>query len=803
MKLKSNMRKRGTIAISQIVLLIISIFAITFLIALSTPSVSADGGNGCSSRPDGAGVCKPSCFLATETIDYFYSNGDNAGCSQGQYCCVTSTSSEDNSDKSNILKDIAVAGIPRVTEKISKLTTAKNPTTIAQTGGDTAKVSAEVSGKTLAKSTLEVYTSASATFWQGIGASFTGKLPEGTMALGSWGTVGAITGIFLAATAAVLLVHYGTDALGANERNVRGMTNTAIIAGSVSAVVGAIIATGSLTVVGIPIAVAVALITVISAGVWALFSYQDYSQEIFSYIPSLWQPVFGGEKCEQCNELDSGCNEYQCHTFGAGCELINQGTEYPACVWVNEGDMTPPEIQPLERVLQPDYAYTPLQVNLPSDRGARIVYAGSNSDEKQCVPAFTPLTLGVNTSQPAQCRIDLERKQDFSSMLSLMSEGNIDHTFFLPSSSLPSESAIESLNLSLANGNEYSFFIRCININGVESTMEFAMEFCVQDGPDTMAPEILYSNFVDAQACINADITTSPLEVYTNEPADCRWDFNNVDYEDMFYSMTCSQTIADKYPAGSMTYGCSGALEGIKETVQNKYYIKCKDQPWLEGKEDALGQRNANRDAYIILLQGSEPLIIDGLTINGEGNNAYIKDSTDTIKVDVAVNTLAGCSEGLARCAHGEVRGNQILYTDFYNEGSFDYLSTNTETFYLQEGTYSIPVRCTDEGGNVADTQLNFTIETDLTAPTVTRAYYEDNYLKLITSEEAECVYSADSCTYEFEDGSEISTQNGIDHFITWDTTKDLFVKCKDGFSNRPARNVCNIIVRAYDKRNA
>lgn len=787
MKLKYKMNKRGTIAISQIALLVVSLFAIAFLVGLSTPSVGAIVSDPCTNA---GGICKAACGDGEKPHGTITCGTE--------LCCVRDSSGNNNANTGNGVVSAGVsAGVSAlVTKGIDKVSQAgiiKNP----------------IASSALAKSSITPYAAVHANFFQGLASSFTGVGPN-VVGLGFWGGFGAITGVFMAATAAILLVRYGTEALGAGERNVRGMTNTAIIAGATSATFAsvAIIISGSaaLSVVGIPIAIAVALVTLAAAGVWALFEYQDYSQEIFSYIPSLWQPISGGEKCEQCNELDSGCNLYQCHTYGAGCELINVGSKHEACVWINEGDMSPPEIQPLESALQPDYAYTPLNVNLPSDRGARIIYSGLNSDENNCIPAFTPLTLGVNTSQPSQCKIDIQRKQDFDNLLSFMAEGNLytyDHLFALPSSSLPSSSAIEALNLSLANGNEYSFFIRCKNANGVVSSMDFEMQFCVQDGPDTEAPKILYSNFVDGEACTSAGKTTSPLEVYTNEPADCRWDFQNVDYEDMFYTMSCSQTIADRFPAGSMTYGCNGEISGIKESVENKYYVKCKDQPWLEGKEDALGQRNTNRDPYILMIHGSEPLIINNLNINGEGNNVYIKDSTDTIKIELSVDTLAGCSEGLARCAFGEMRGNQILYTDFYNEGSFDYLSTNTETFYLPEGNYSIPIRCTDEGGNIANTQANFTLETDLNAPTVTRAYYEDNYLKLITNEEASCVYSPESCTYQFEDGAEISTKNGIDHFVTWDTTKDLFVKCKDEFGNRPSGNVCNIIVRAYDKRNA
>jgi hypothetical protein len=389
-------------------------------------------------------------------------------------------------------------------------------------------------------------------------------------------------------------------------------------------------------------------------------------------------------------------------------------------------------------------------------------------------------------------------------LMNMADESAYNHTFTIPSASLASSSSLAALNLSLRNGNDYSYFIRCINANGIESAMQFEMQFCVQDGPDPTAPEILYTNILNNSVCVLSDKTENPLEVYTNEPADCRWDFNNVNYDDMFYTMSCSQTIADNYPANSMTYGCTGTLEGIQKEQENKYYIKCKDQPWLEGIEDtSLGKRNVNEDPFIVVLQGSQPLVITDLTINDEGNNINIRDSTDTVPVTISVDTLSGCKDGNSRCAHGEIRNGRVLYTDFYNEGSFDYIPTNTETLHLPAGTYSIPIKCVDEGGNSAYTEANFTIESDLVSPVITRAYYEDNNLKIITDEKASCVYGDEStgCTYQFEDGSAISTRDEIEHFVKWDTTADLFIKCKDEFGNRPPANQCNIIVRAYEKK--
>ncbi len=892
MKLKFKMNKRGTVAISQIALLIVSLFAITFLISLSMPTVKAEGV---------ASSCSGTCLMNSGGVGCPSGTSSVVGgtCTGGASCCQSTSGSNGggnflsqyvfptagslamtelwNLGKKTLSSskvpvsgkaagDIAAGSVQSGVASLASLTFPTSPVVgdilvdegvgtwvyggsgwelFSDSGvssGFIVPASSSVSsgvvatslstlvfpvapamGATVADagvgtwvfngagwelfdtwgiSTGYIAPATAGTFWNGMGVVFGAKGAATGFAMNA----GAIFGNFLAAAAAVALVHYGLQALGFSERNVRGSTVTAIIAGGASAVIGSILVLAGASATVPVIGWIVAGVTILAAGVWLLGWGKNYSIETFSYVASLWQPVDGGQNCEKCNKLDSGCNEYQCHTFGAACELINEGTGKEVCIWNNTG-LASPEIQPMEKVLKPNYAYTPLEVNLPSDRGVKIVYSGQYSDDSQCVLPFTSLTLGVNTSQPAQCRIDVQRKQNFSALIMPMAEGSVytyEHIFFLPSSSLLSKDSMDAVNMSLKNGNDYSYFIRCKNYNGIESAMQFEMQFCVQDGPDPTAPEILYTNIFNDSACVLSDKTTNPLEVYTNEPADCRWDFNNVNYDDMFYPMNCSQTVADNYPVNSMTYGCTGTLEGIQKAQENKYYLKCKDQPWLEGKEDtSLAKRNVNEDPYVVVLQGSQPLVITDLTINDKGNNINIKDSTDTVPVTISVNTLAGCMDGNARCAHGEIRSGKVLYTDFYNEGSFDYMATNTETLHLPAGSYSIPIKCIDEGGNDAYTQANFTIESDLTSPVITRAYYEDNYLKLITDEKASCVYGDEStgCTFQFEDGSAISTRDGIEHFTKWDTTASLFIRCKDQFGNMPSATTCNIIVRPYEKK--
>jgi hypothetical protein len=125
-----------------------------------------------------------------------------------------------------------------------------------------------------------------------------------------------------------------------------------------------------------------------------------------------------------------------------------------------------------------------------------------------------------------------------------------------------------------------------------------------------------------------------------------------------------------------------------------------------------------------------------------------------------------------------------------------DYLIENSQKLFLTPGTYNYPLRCIDIGGNLAYSSVGFTIQQDVFSPSIDRVYYEEEKIKLITDEEAECVYSITGCGYEFADGAQMLMQDNFNHFIDWTTETDLFIKCKDSFGNKPLYDKCSIVVR-------
>lgn len=535
-------------------------------------------------------------------------------------------------------------------------------------------------------------------------------------------------------------------------------------------------------------------IALVTMAVVTLVTHQDYSQEIFTYQVQTWQPPEGGDDCLKCNALRYGCSEYQCHSFGQSCGITNKGTSDEKCVWINKNDILPPELTPIDDVLRDGYIYTPAQAVLPNERGVRISY---QDNANGCIPPFTNITLGVATNEPASCKIDIERKSEYDELMSYMVEGALnvyDHTLPLPSSAAISTSALEHLNLTISNDNEYLFFIRCKDVNGNPTTSNFLMEFCVDQGPDTMAPVIEGTSF-SQNSYVSYNKTNVPLEVYTNEPADCKWDFQDLDYDKMNNNMTgCSQVAGDYFRAYS--YGCLTNLTGIQNNQANNYYIKCEDQPWFKTNPEKEALRNENKQPYVVSLTGTSPLIIDEVLINDKPNNSTIKDATDVIKATLKIKTLAGAEEGKARCAYGI--DNNFIY--FYNNGVPEFLIENTQPLWLVPGDYNYSIRCEDLGGNVDYANAIFTIEKDTSSPEITRVYREQDNLKLITHEAAQCVYSSVNCNYAFEDGSEITTLDSMSHFIAWDTEINYYVKCKDKYGNEPVpQSQCSIVVRGSE----
>ena len=517
--------------------------------------------------------------------------------------------------------------------------------------------------------------------------------------------------------------------------------------------------------------------------VGAFILYKMYSSEktkVITYACEVWEPPEAGANCEKCNQQGIlPCSEYQCRSLGAACELINKGTDEETCVWINRKDVKYPVIQPWLDVLTEGYNYKPDAAISPPDRGVKI----KPSRREGCVEAFTPLSFGVTTDEPAQCKIDYVRKNDFDSMEFYFGGSSLYKYNHSLKMSLPGATNLDSENLTIENDGDYEIYVRCKDKNGNANTANFVFKYCVDKGPDTTPPLIVTTDLLNNMP-IAFNTSEVDIKVYTNEPATCKWSHLDQSYKDMENSMSCSSSIFEMN--AQLLYECDATLNGIKNMQENKFYFRCEDQPSAP-KED----RNVNKESYIFTIIGTQPLVL-----NSVGPNTTIKDSTEIIKIELTAETSAGYNEGEAICYYN-TEDNDNNYIEFYETHSY----THKQELWLPEGDYEYWIKCVDLGGNTEKAKAIFRVETDIFPPMIIRAFNEDSYLKIMTNEEAECVYDVQNCNYVLDEGIAMTStgENKTGHYADWNTNTNYYIKCKDYYNNQPNPDRCNIILRAMD----
>ena len=769
MKSKEKKFRKGMVAMTQIFILVIGIFAFTWLIGGITSVSAGDSGsnlNDCTSGfssggKDYVGVCKDyrtlkSTYAKTQCpIDLSgstYIANHCGGPSTTQYCCATpkADTSKDDSGK-DIFETIKPLGVEilgkKVFDKMLPVKTSAGTATIPEAGDP--------------ESTLEIFLGSSDFVMGSLAAIAAGyaanrifkSLANAVGANADWsnGLQGIGTGIGVGAT-----LGFGFPTL----------------MGTIGGWLGT---TAFLASTGIGIVVGVVV---------TLFTSSTTEQGTVVYYCNQWQPITGGKNCELCNNKEVPCSEYQCKSLGQACNFVQSDPENkgePFCYWENPDDIDAPIIKPNSDVLTVGYTYSDPEAVSPPDKGVKI----NTNKGDGCLSPFSKVTFGVTINEAAKCKIGFDKQTSYDNMGIFM--GGTDFPRFNHTQTL----MIPEINQTVGKDNFVSVSVRCQDLNGNSNPSNFVFEMCVQKGPDTTAP-IIYETSIVNGAKVPFGVANANVNFYVNEPANCRWSFADRDYDKMENNMTCATEGSQMNLR--LSYTCSANLTGIKTAEKTSYYVKC---------QDLSPQNNTNKDYYLkpegYTLQGSRALVIT----EASPNATTIYDSTSPASVTFNAKTLGGTQDGKAMCFYREV-GSTGLYTQFDNS---DYSSNTHSTIVpFENGEHSYSIKCNDRGGN-SDTQIiNFNVSIDNKEPLIARAYYEDNQLKIITNEKAECVYSTSidtACKYNFEDGVSITSYDQINHLAEWNTDEDLYIKCQDVYGNQPAKpNECSIILRAQNRNN-
>ncbi len=529
---------------------------------------------------------------------------------------------------------------------------------------------------------------------------------------------------------------------------------------------------------------------IVGAVVFVL-TYSETETEIVTFQCLPYEPPIGGTKCEECNKDPfRPCSEYRCKSLGQACQLLNPGTGEERCAWVAKDDVNSPTIDPWEQALKPStlqLKYSPDNAIRPPNRGVKITSA-KNADG--CLPAFTALEFGVILNEPAQCKLGYERTNDtgkggFDAKPFFFGDSNYFRYNHTQKMKLPSPNAAEtSSGPVLKNDGTFSLYVKCQDANGNVNEDDFVFNFCVDKSPDTTPPAI-ESTSIASGSYVQFNADKVPIEVYVNEPAECKWSRVNKDFIDMENSMACATNVKDINNA--LLYTCSGELTGVKNQEENKFFFRCKDNPGKAEKD-----RNVNTQSYDFVLKGSQTLNI----LKVEPSNGTIYGSTDIVPITLGIETDDGAEEGKAVCYFSPSGVKDSYIAMFETDARF-----SKQQLDLTAGVYSYFFRCVDAGGNAAESNTSFVVFVDKQAPTITRAYKEGD-LKIVTNENAECAYSLNDCNFVFEEGIKmlyLDPAQRKNHFAQWGLYNNYHIKCKDEFGNEPSPNQCNLIVSAIE----
>lgn len=509
----------------------------------------------------------------------------------------------------------------------------------------------------------------------------------------------------------------------------------------------------------------------------------------FTCLP--WQAPSGGQDCEKCNKEPLGgefkpCSKYRCESLGVGCSLLNEGLGNELCVWLNKDDTNAPVVKPFKDVLTKDHSYQDVKPCPPGPGCWKITRTGATDG---CIKAFTPLTFGIETNEPAQCKVETNHTAKFDDMQFFFGDNLYlyNHTMQM---SLPAPAAINAQAASpeLKNDGKYTLYVRCRDGNGNWNLGEMAMQFCVEPGPDTTPPVVMRTSILNG-APVAYGSQTTPLDIYLNEPSECKWSRTDQAYENMNNTFACTKNIEQM--EGDLTYKCSTTLTKIADKTTNTYYFRCKDQPWLAGTKES--DRNTNKESYVFKLEGTIPLNISKI-----GPNGTIKYGSEPIPITLKVETVNGYSNGDARCSFSALNYENMI--DFFttdtnvHEQKLDLYAAENNTYY---------VLCRDAGGNTDRAATSFKTEVDKTAPLIIRVYQDAGMLKIVTDEDSECKYSIKDCKFDFTTATDMPFTLSTEHTADWRTDITYYIKCKDQYGNMPASSDCSMQVNAYDVQTA
>jgi hypothetical protein len=483
-----------------------------------------------------------------------------------------------------------------------------------------------------------------------------------------------------------------------------------------------------------------------------------------------WEANSGASGCSKCGQDNLPCSEYRCKALGQACEYKEpEGIDTGVCV---DG----------------------------KDRASPVINLVSINPASP-IPPYVPVEIKIRTDENSECKFNINNAgASFDEMeYEFEDKFGTEHSVKL---TLPGQ--IEGLNEDLAEyplitqDGRYDVFIRCLDALGNGQTMAaYPVTFEVMKTPDTIILPI--TAFIpESGSLVKYNTTEKKVILKMNEPMECRWSFENKNYDLMENSFSCTGLESESLDG----YNCEGTLRNVTLEIGSltTYYIRCKDQPWMINDSIQVNgvtySRNVNSESYEYQLGPSEKLEITEASPSGNLKIAGLNAS-----IELRARTAGGAFNGQSTCYWKTTNKSSlegISFTIFANTG----LDTHTQTLnnpYLALGDNLLEIKCNDSAGNEVRANSIFNLRIDQEVPFIDRIFYQNNLLKIYTDEEAICYYSLNKdrrCDYNLENGTMMTGFEKV-HSINWNYDQTYYIKCKDYFGNYNIDN-CGGVMRTY-----
>jgi hypothetical protein len=581
-------------------------------------------------------------------------------------------------------------------------------------------------------------------------------LSAGTAAAAATVAAGAIIG----AAITVLLIQYTGIGPGLDPAVTYALIVVGAAAGAIMAysALASTAATAGAALCAIIIGCILAAVIVLFIIVMKLMKIGDIQEREVKFTCKQWQPPLGGKECDKCGKDGFKCSKYACSSLGQTCKFVNEDTGQERCVDTAPNDVATPIISPWREVLSPGFVYTN-----STELGVGV---RSSSESDGCIPAYTMLKFGIAMNKVGKCKYS----QTYGVAFKDMNDDFGDSLFFENHSMTLLTPSLEMLGISSTNPGQrtnYNLYVKCENANGVAHERDYAITLCISPQEDVSPPVILGTDPI--REFIRGDAAMQNLSVYTNEPAECRWDADNKEFYSLANNFTCLSDFSQQTLAG---WRCTAEIPTPNN--ETKFYVRCLDKPW----ETNESKRNEGESRSMRFVK-TPILNIDSATPDNETIASGVQPVTTIVNVETS-----GGLDGTARCGYSFDNVNFFDFADTFGK-------THKQTFeFWEAGRKDIEIKCIDQVENEADKNISVVIELDTTAPTITRVYQTTGSLTVKTDESSECRISFDSCKFNYENAT-LMSGTGTGHTIPVALKTIYYVKCKDSFGN--AKGDCDL----------